>query len=583
MHFFKKMMLRKRMAIIAALFAVAILANAFSLVYMNRSYGKVSNELDVNWFSALTDYINLETDFANFIATEKSYTLLQRDSQGTDNVVSECRILIDNIKSTITRLESSQLPTEFKAELIIRTTAVKDYVVETAPLFNNAGTSVLNSASHDAKGDTALRELSAFTENLLSEYSIVSEACDIAIRTGTVIQIIILVILSILFIFIVYFTVYTILRPIRWLAKAAHSISGGDLDFVIKPEPYENELGQLINTLSKILTNFQYFADVCSAVAAGDLTATPVKRSDKDLLAISFIEMLDTNNQILSGIRSAAASVSRDSKNILNASLSLSKSAIDQSSALEEITATITEIAIQSKQISENSLTAKELSGNISEYANTGNDRMGEMLDSMDEIKKATDSISQIIRVINEIAFQTKMLALNASVEAARAGQHGKGFAVVANEVKSLAGRSAEAAKQTETIIQDTIERVKTGSQTAEQTAKAFNKILEAIRKNAPMIDSISVATDEQYIGIEQVNQALEQVSNNTEVNSDFAEKSAEASRKLSSQADILMNMVNKYKIRDDFSGNDKKLLFDNGDSDEEKSEGIIIDIGDEQ
>lgn len=292
--------------------------------------------------------------------------------------------------------------------------------------------------------------------------------------------------------------------------------------------------------------------EIAEEVADGNLNVNINIDSKDEIgeLAKAFRIMTDNLNEVMGNINLSAQQVASGSKQVSESSMTLSQGATEQASAVEQLTASLEEISSQTNLNAESANEANTIAEATKVNATQGNSQMKEMLKAMDEINVSSNNISKIIKVIDEIAFQTNILALNAAVEAARAGQHGKGFAVVAEEVRNLAARSANAAKETTEMIEGSIKKVEGGTKIANETANALIKIVDGITKVANLVGNIAVASNEQALGIAQVNQGIMQVSQVVQSNSSTSEESAYASEELSTQAEVLKEQVAKFRLK---------------------------------
>lgn len=345
------------------------------------------------------------------------------------------------------------------------------------------------------------------------------------------------------------FIARSISKPITKIVTAADRLAVGNMD-VDTDVKSTDEIGQLAESFKKLVISTREQAMAIERLADADLTVEVAPRSEQDLMGKKLLQLVNRMNEIMTSIVSVSEQVAAGARQISDSSMALSQGATEQASSIEELTASMEEIATQTKLNAENAAQANELTNATKSNAVQGNAQMKEMLKAMEEINESSTNISKIIKVIDDIAFQTNMLVLNAAVEAARAGQHGKGFAVVAEEVKNLAARSANAAKETTDMIEGSIKKVHDGTVIAKDTAEALNSIVNEIEKAADYVNSISIASNEQSAGITQINQGIMQISQVVQTNSATSEESAAASEELSSQAAILWGLVERFKLQ---------------------------------
>ncbi len=334
----------------------------------------------------------------------------------------------------------------------------------------------------------------------------------------------------------------------------------GNLD--ILNESYVPIMTGINDVINAIVRPIEELQTQLKKVAEGDLTAyiTGEYQGDHEFLKKALNRTLDSLNDILNQVRSGADQIASGSNQVSDSSQSISQGATEQAASLEQITSSMTEMAGQVKQNAENANQANQLAGTAKGSAEQGNNQMADMVSAMGEIEESSQNIQKIIKVIDEIAFQTNLLALNAAVEAARAGVHGKGFAVVAEEVRNLAARSANAAKETTELIEGSIKKVSNGTGIANKTAEALREIVDGISKVTDLVGEIAAASSEQAQGISQVNQGLVQLDKVTQQNTANAEESASAAVELSSQATQLQEVLTRFTLASAGAGADSAL-----------------------
>ncbi|MCI9319009.1 MAG: methyl-accepting chemotaxis protein [Lachnospiraceae bacterium] len=365
-------------------------------------------------------------------------------------------------------------------------------------------------------------------------------------------------------VFVIAFTAYgvrtgiqlgnKVVQPITTVVKRLELLAEGDLHTDI-PEPEVNDetailmngLAQTIQGLKRIINDIDsHLADLSEGNFMIEIEGD--YKGDFAEISRSFRGIIQSLSTAMRDIDNNAKSVQRGAEDLAGASLQLAEGATDQASAVQELTATIAEISDKISINAQNAEKTRAIVAEMNDRVMESNEHMKNNTAAMDKIRAASDKIAVIIGSIEDVADQTALLALNASIEAARAGEHGKGFGVVATQVGALADQSSEAARNTKDLIQNAILAVEEGIQYANSTADSLITVVENAKTVNDSMKEIAIASDDQAVAASQISEGINQIAEVVESNSATSEESAAASEELSRQADMLKDLVGRFK-----------------------------------
>ncbi|MDR3196593.1 MAG: methyl-accepting chemotaxis protein [Planctomycetaceae bacterium] len=352
------------------------------------------------------------------------------------------------------------------------------------------------------------------------------------------------------FILLLWLTVHRIVGPIKQMTAAATELAEGSFEMHLEVHT-NDELEILAQAFQQVAASLKEKTEVALTIAKGDLRVWVPLNSIHDILGNALIEMRYGFYDSIKDLKTVAGAISIEGDNLTHTNQRLVANTNESATQLKDVSGSISQLNVQTKQTSDNARNAEVLADKAHKGTTEGQEKMNRMIASMNGITKSSEEIKKIIRVIDDIAFQTNLLALNAAVEAARAGQHGKGFAVVAEEVRSLAARSAKAAKETAGLIEESIHQVNIGSRVAGETSESLNFIAEQVNQVNEIIVKISHEAEEQTQSLNNVNSAVFQLSKTADENTVAVTEAADAVTSIATTAQKLDSITRHFKINE--------------------------------
>ncbi|MFL9924778.1 methyl-accepting chemotaxis protein [Herbaspirillum lusitanum] len=513
MSWFYNLKIAKKL--IATFFAVILLVFAlgFLAVFQLSKVNNASGDIATNWLPKIRSLSQIQLLMARIRGSEAQNILLKdpekmaANSKGSDGLIVTLKKLQKDYEAEISSEEEKRIYADIVANVeqffVVHRKIVslsQDGKKDEAQEVNVASSADYQKALASIEKAVALNDAGAQQSNILADTTYSSA------RVG------IFALLAACVVFALVLSMWIarlISRPLNSAVTVAERIAGGDLAVSFEAAG-NDETGQLMKALQAM---------------------------NQSLL------------KIVSQVRSGTDTITTAANEIATGNLDLSSRTEEQASSLEETAAAMEELTSTVKQNAENARQANQLAESASDTAIKGGSVVGEVIDTMQLINASSRKIVEIISVIDGIAFQTNILALNAAVEAARAGEQGRGFAVVASEVRSLAQRSASAAKEIKTLIDDSVANVDTGSKLVEQAGTTMSDVVASVRRVTDIVAEISASSQEQSTGIEQVNQAVVQMDEVTQQNAALVEQAAAAAASMQDQATRLSRAVSFFKL----------------------------------
>lgn len=522
------------------------------------SHALVENGFVQGDIGQFNTYLNKGSAVVRDIATRKNLEEVKASQQELVDIQTKTNEALEKVRPNCKTAEEQKL-------LKVIETKVSEYRTYRDQVID-LGLNMENDAAMEVfytKARPLLNEAMTAAEELQTSISQIGDQVskDLTKETNVVLIVVYIVVAVALVISIILavFISGSISKPVKEIQGAMAALTGGDFNNATVTYSSKDELGSLSENVRELTMRLRdiilEISELLGEMGNGNFQVTSSKHdiyvgSYRDIL-VAMQSIRKSLSDTLTQINQSADQVSSGSDQVSSGAQALSQGATEQASSVEELSATLLEISHQIEGTAKNAKEAFSAVEAVGSEIDTSNEQMQLLITAMGDITQKSGEIGKIIKTIEDIAFQTNILALNAAVEAARAGAAGKGFAVVADEVRNLASKSAEAAKNTTSLIEGSITAVESGTKIADQTAGSLTQVVAGAKNVVSIVQRIDKATDEQSQAMVQVTTGVDQISSVVQTNSATAEESAAASEELSSQASILKNLVERFKLLD--------------------------------